>query len=87
MATAPIAPALKKLMHARIVAEGGDFAARTTFTEADFAAAALQRIERQQCVVWMRHLYERYAGGDERKLYLMVNELSEDEVCICAKAC
>ena len=71
---------LKKLMHARIVAEGGDFAARTVFTEADLDAAALQGIVRRQCLDWVRHTYEKYIDGDERKLYFLMNELSEDEV-------
>ena len=71
---------LKKLMHARIVAEGGDFAARTVFTEADLDAAAADKITKEQCLVWVRHFYERHAEEDDRKLYLVMNELSAEEV-------
>ncbi len=67
-------------MLARIIANGGDFAARTVFTDEDIAAAAAESITQQQCLVWQRHFYERHTNGDARKLYLALNELSEDEV-------
>ena len=75
-----IGAALKKLMLARIVADGGDFAARTVFTEEDIAAAATEGIERRQCLDWVRHTNEKYVDGDDRKVYFSMNELSEEEV-------
>ena len=72
---------LKKLMHARVVSEGGDFSLRTVFTDEDFAAAAVNNITREQCLGWVRHLYERHPDIDGRKLHLIMNELSDKEVC------
>ena len=71
---------LKKLMHARIMASGGDFAARVAFAEEDFAAAATDSITRRQCLDWTRHMYESHPSADDCKLYLLMNELSDDEV-------
>jgi hypothetical protein len=71
---------LKKIMLARIIANGSDFAARTVFTDEDIAAAAAESITHQQCLGWVRHFYERHANGDDRKLHLQMNELSDDEV-------
>jgi hypothetical protein len=72
---------LKKLMHARVVSDGGDFSLHTVFTEEDFAAAALQGIDRRQCLDWARRMYDKYTNGDERKLYFLMNKLSDEEVC------
>jgi hypothetical protein len=71
---------LKKIMLLRVIANDGDYE-RSVFTEEDITAAAAEHIERRQCLDWQRHFYEKYTDGDDRKLQLALNELSEDEVC------
>jgi hypothetical protein len=81
---AGIAKTLKSLMHARIMATGGDFAARTVFTDEDFAAALKEGVERRKCLDWARYVYKYYKDVGVRTKFLLMDELCEDEVRVCA---
>ena len=77
---AAIAKTLKPLMYARIMANGGDFSARTAFTDEDFAAALKEGVERRSCLDWARYIYNYYKDVDARTKFLLMDELCEDEV-------
>ena len=79
---AAIAKTLKPLMHARIMANGGDFSARTVFTDEDLAAALKEGVERRSCLDWVRYIYNYYKDVSVRTKFLLMDELCEDEVCI-----